>query len=58
MYYFILFYVSFVSMYLCVYMCTNHCHRVFTQLQMTKISIVISAIGRLLKKDMDEAVKV
>jgi hypothetical protein len=46
--YFILFYViSYYSMYyfyiilciVCVYMCTNHCHRVFIQLQLTNISI-------------------
>jgi hypothetical protein len=46
-YYFILFYVYFYIILLfyiilcivCVYMCTNHCHRVFTQLQLTNISI-------------------
>jgi hypothetical protein len=49
--YFILFYVIlYYSMYyfyiilciVCVYMCTNHCHRVFTQLQLTNISVSIS----------------
>jgi hypothetical protein len=56
--YFILFYVYFILFYvilyysmhyfyiiLCivwVYMCTNHSHRVFTQLQLTNISISIS----------------
>jgi hypothetical protein len=48
--YFILFYIIlYYSMYyfyiilciVCVYMCTNHCHRVFTQLQLTNISISI-----------------
>jgi uncharacterized membrane protein len=40
MYYFILFYVLFyILCIVCVYMCTNHCHRVFTQLQLTNISI-------------------
>jgi hypothetical protein len=39
---FILFYVLFYII-LCkfwVYMCTNHCHRVFTQLQLANISII------------------
>jgi hypothetical protein len=36
------------SMYrLCVYMCTNLCHRVFTQLQLTNISISIYEGGKV-----------
>jgi hypothetical protein len=46
MYIFILFYVvlcySIILCIICVYMCTNHCHRVFTQLQFTNIAISIS----------------